>query len=253
MSIFEDQTTGQNTQPQTQTTNQEDWLSKVVEAKGESFKDVQVLAKSKLESDNYIKQLEEQLKQLREDVTKQDYASKLIDQLQNKAPNTTNGSPVAPKENNGGTNTSETKPDISEDVLKRLVEQTLTEREKTSTAKQNQDFVRNELVGKYGTEAKSVVEKKAQELGLSLARLDELAAESPSAFLTLLGEPKKEFKPITQGSINTSAASMQAPVDRDWSYYQKLRKENKSLYYSPKVQQQLMQDKMRLGDKFGNT
>ena len=252
MSIFEDQTTGQNTQPNPQATNQEDWLAKVVEAKGESFKDVQVLAKSKLESDNYIKQLEDQLKQIREDVVKQDYAAKLIEQLQNKAPNTTNGSPVAPNTNNSGTNTSETKPDISEDVLKGLVEKTLTEREKTNTAKQNQEIVRNELVAKYGTEAKATVERKAQELGLSLARMDELAAESPTAFLALLGEPRKDFKPITNGSINTSSASMQAPVDRDWSYYQKLRRENKSLYYTPKIQQQLMQDKLRLGDKFGN-
>ena len=253
MSIFEDQTKGQETNQAQQTTNQDDWLAKVVEAKGESFRDVQVLAKSKLESDNYIKQLEDQLKQIREDVGKQDYVTKLLEQLQNKAPATTNGSPVAPKDNNGGTNTSETKPDISEDVLKRLVEQTLTEREKTSTAKQNQDFVRNELVTKYGTEAKVVLEKKASELGLSMQRLNELAAESPSAFLTLIGEPKKDFKPIVNGSINTSAASMQAPTERDWSYYQKLRKENKSLYYSPKVQQQLMQDKMRLGERFGNT
>lgn len=236
--LFEEtQTTGQET---TQTQTQEDWLAKVVEAKGESFKDVQVLAKSKLESDKYIKSLEDQLKQLREDSIKQDYASKLLEQLQSKAQ-----APV--------TTQSDTKPEISEDVIKSLVEQTLTNREKQNTSEQNLRIVQEELTGKYGTEAKSKVEAKARELGLTLERLSDLASESPTAFLSLLGEkPTKDYKPVVQGSLNTSAAQFQAPLERDWSYYQKLRRENKALYYSPKTQQQLMQDKVRLGDKFGN-
>lgn len=250
MSIF-DQTTGQTTnQTSTQQTT-EDWLAKVVEAKGETFKDVQVLAKSKLESDNYIKTLEEQLKQMRDDLSKQDYSAKLLEQLQNKAP-VTNGNPVAPNQNNGGTNTSETKPEISEDILKALVEKTLTERDATNTAKQNAEIVRSELVAKYGTDAKAHVERKAQELGMTTARLEQLATESPNAFFSLIGEPKKDFRPVVSGSINTQSMSMQAPVDRDWNYYQNLRKTNKNLYYDPKTQQQLFADKQRLGDRFGN-
>lgn len=49
--LFADQTTGQETNQTLQTQTNEDWLAKVVEVKGEKFKDVQVLAKSKLESD----------------------------------------------------------------------------------------------------------------------------------------------------------------------------------------------------------
>ena len=58
--LFEDQTKGQDGNQTQQTQTQEDWLAKIVEVKGEAFKDPQVLAKSKLESDNYIKQLEGQ-------------------------------------------------------------------------------------------------------------------------------------------------------------------------------------------------
>jgi hypothetical protein len=53
------------------------------------------------------------------------------------------------------------------------------------------------------------------------------------------------------GSVRTEGVNMQASTERNWAYYQKLRRENKNLYYTPKVQQQLMDDKMRLGDKFG--
>jgi hypothetical protein len=252
MSLF-DQTTGQEANQTSGNQTNEDWLAKVVETKGESFKDVQVLAKSKLESDRFIRELETQLAQMREELGKQDYASKLLDQLQNKAPTPTGGNSAMSKENTGGTNTSDTKPVVSEETLKALVEQTLTQREKESTAKQNTAAVAQQLAQKYGTEAKTVVEQKAQALGMSLNRLEELAAESPNAFFALIGEPQTTIQPIVKGSINTQSVSMQAPVDRDWNYYQKLRRENKSLYYSPKTQQQLMQDKMRLGDKFGNT
>jgi rubrerythrin len=246
--LFEDQTTNPQTTPQTT----EDWLAKVVEAKGETFKDVQVLAKSKLESDRYIKELEEQAKALREELTRQDYSAKLLEQLQNKAPNPTNGNPVAPNQNNGSTTPSDTKPETSEDILKALVEKTLTERETKNTAEQNAAIVRNELVAKYGTEAKSHVERKAQELGMSYSRLEQLAQESPNAFLTLIGEPKKDFKPLTQGTINTQSVSMQTSTARDWNYYQNLRRTNKTEYFKPSTQQQMLKDKLSMGDKFGN-
>jgi hypothetical protein len=57
---------------------------------------------------------------------------------------------------------------------------------------------------------------------------------------------------MTQGSVRTDGVAMQSSAQRDWSYYQKLRRENRNEYYSPKIQQQLMEDKMRMGDKFGN-
>jgi hypothetical protein len=221
----------------------EDWLTKVVEAKGEQFKDVQVLAKSKIEADAYIKNLEDQLKQLREDVTKEENAKKLLEALNNKAPPATDA--------NSSTKTSETKPDLSEDTLKALVEKTLTERELTNTAKQNTDIVARKLAETYGTEAKAEVEKRAQELGLSLSRLEQLAAESPSAFFNLLGGKQPDFSPIVRGTIRTEGV-LNKTVDRDWNFYQNLRKTDKKLYYDPKTQRQLFADKQRLGSSFGN-
>ena len=86
---------------------------------------------------------------------------------------------------------------------------------------------------------------------MSLERMRVIAAESPSAFFALIGEPKKTFSPITQGSVRTEGVGMQTSTERDWSYYQKLRRENRNMYYSAKTQQQMFEDKARLGDKFG--
>jgi len=259
MSVFtEGNVTEQATQAEPQTTEttppQESFVAKLVEAKGENWSNPEVLAKGKLEADTYIQQLESQLTQMREDLGKQDYAAKLLDQLQNKAADPTTAKPVMPNNNNdiGGTSEGNTNPSLSEEDLKSLVEQTLTAREKDSVVKQNLSFVDAELEKSFGTNAKATVQNKAKELGISIERMQEIAAESPNAFFSLIGEPKKSFNPMVQGSVRTEGVNMQTSAERNWSYYQNLRKSDRHTYYSPKIQQQLMEDKMRMGDKFGN-
>lgn len=246
--LFEDQTKGQGGNQNQPPTNPVDWLAKIVEVKGEAFKDPQVLAKSKLESDKFIGELQRQVEELRTELSKEEYAKKLLNELQGRRqdPNAN----LAPKD--GETKPSDTKPELSEDVIKRLVEQTLTQREQSNTSTQNTRLVQEKLQEKYGTEAKAHIEKKAQELGMSFERLSSLAAESPTAFMTLIGEPQPEYKPLVNGTVNTSSAQYSNAAEKDWNYYQNLRRTNKTLYFDPKTQQQMLKDKMRLGDRFGN-
>jgi DNA polymerase III alpha subunit (gram-positive type) len=181
-----EQTTEQ-TQPET--SPQESYVQKLVEAKGENWKDPEVLAKGKLEADGYIKTLEDQLAQMREDMKKQDYQAQILEQLQNKATESTAVNNEVPN-NNGDINTQNTTASVDEETLKSLVEQTLTQREKDNTVQQNLSQVDKELESSFGTEAAATVQKKAQELGMSMDRLRDIAAESPSAFFTLIGQPQ---------------------------------------------------------------
>jgi hypothetical protein len=258
MSVFDQaqQPEGQSQAAEQQavtTEQQESFLAKLVAVKGDNWKDPEVLAKGKLEADGYIKTLEDQLAQMRDDLGKQEYSKQLLDQLQNKATSPVNVNAVVPNNNNnnGSTNTDgNTQPQVSEESLKSLVEQTLTKRDQDNTIKQNLAIVDAELEKSYGTEATNTIKKKSAELGVSIQRMQEIAAESPTAFFALLGEQKKSFSPMVQGSVRTEGVNM-ASTDRDWNYYQKLRRENKTTYYSPKVQKQLMIDRQRLGSKFG--
>jgi phage antirepressor YoqD-like protein len=240
-------------QTQTEASPQASFLDKLVETKGENWRDPETLAKGKLEADGYIKNLEDQLVQMREDMKKQDYQADLLAQLQNKATETTTVNNGESNNNNGSIDTQNTTGVVDEDTLKSLVEKTLTQREKNSTVQQNLSQVDKELESSFGTEAAATVQKKAEELGMSMDRLRDIASESPSAFFTLIGQPEKTFSPMVQGSVRTEGVNMQASADRNWSYYQNLRRENPNQYYSPKVQQQLIQDKMKMGDKFGNS
>ena len=178
-------------------------------------------------------------------------AKDLLEQLQNKAADPTNAKNAMPNNDTGGTSEGNTNPSLSEEDLKSLVERTLTERDKDSVVKQNLNLVNNEMEKSYGTDASTKIQNKAKELGLTLERMQEIAAESPTAFFNLIGEPKKDFRPMVEGSVRTEGVNMQASNERDWSYYQNLRRDNRSLYYSPKIQRQLMEDKSRLGGKFG--
>ena len=256
--VFTDGTATEQTdqnaeQTQVEASPQESYLKKLVEAKGENWGDPEVLAKGKLEADGYIKNLEEQLTQMREDLKKQDYKDQVIEHLQTQAAGTTDAKPEGPNNNNGSADDQNTTASMSEEDLKSLVEKTLTQREKDSLVSQNLSFVEQELEKAFGTEAVDVVKKKAAELGMSMDRLKDIAAESPNAFLTLVGEkPKNAFNPMVQGSVRTEGVNMQTTADRNWAYYQNLRRTDSHTYYTPKVQQQLMEDKMRLGESFGN-
>ncbi|MDC1331716.1 hypothetical protein N8247_00070 [bacterium] len=247
--------TTQTTQPeQTQETPspQGSFLSKLVEAKGENWKDPEVLAKGKIEADGYIQTLEGQLTQMREDLKKKEYQDEVLEQLQKKATESTAVNNGVPNNNNSNADGENTTRNLSEEDLKSLVEQTLNQREKDSVTKTNLQRVDEELDKSFGTNAEEVVKKKAEELGMSMDRLSEIASESPNAFFTLIGEPKPTFNPMVNGSVRTEGVNMQVSTDRNWQFYQKLRRENPNQYYEPKMQQQLLQDKMRLGDNFGN-
>jgi hypothetical protein len=82
MSIF-DQTTDQNADKQVSLGGAtSSFVERLVASKGEQWNDPEVIAKGKVEADDHIKSLEQQLKDLREDLGKQDYSKQLLETLQ---------------------------------------------------------------------------------------------------------------------------------------------------------------------------
>lgn len=257
MTVFNDQdatqpdVTSDANSETTPNTSEPSYVERIVAERGDVWSDPEVIAKGKIEADTHIKSLEAQLADLREDLSKQDYAAQLLKQLQDKAVDSTSANPAGDTEDSGTVDPL-TSDDNIEEKLASLVEKTLTDREVKATVKQNIDLVDNTLTEKYGAEANDIVAKKVKELGLTMSRMEELAAESPTAFMALLGEPAPTRVNLTQGDVQSEAVGQQSGGARDWKYYQDLRRNNRSLYYNPKTQQQMMEDKQRLGNKFGN-
>ena len=241
-SVFDAPTTEQQndttkTADSTDTQTNEDWLAKVVTEKGDHWKDPQTLAKGYAHAQARIKELEA----LEEKLKEQDYSKTLLEQLQAKRQAPEEVIPpkpeAAPKDdtvNNGPTN-------LSHEDIESLLEKTLSAREKQKT-------VEASLRSKFGDQANKVVHGRAKELGLSIEKMKELANESPAAFLSLVGEPEvKQTNTQVHGTKNTSSFNSTSG-ERTQAYYANLRRTNRKLYDS--LQPQMLQDRVRLGDKY---
>lgn len=251
MSVF----SGENNQtPDTAETSEtqenQSYVKALVEAKGEQWQDPELIAKGKLEADKYIEDLKAEIEQLKELASKGAKVGDLISKMEQKAAEPVTAKPPSNVED--GSEGSKTKGDFSEDSIQSLVEKTLTEREQQNTVKQNLEQVESHLTEMFGTEATSVVDKKAKELGLTNDRLQEIASESPSAFFALIGEKPPEFKPMTQGSVRTESVNMQSSGKKNNAYFSKLRRENPRLFHSPQTQEAMIQERIKQGEAFYN-
>lgn len=246
MSIF-DQTTDQNTENQAPLGGAtSSFVERLVASKGEQWNDPEVIAKGKVEADDHITSLEQQLKDLREDLGKQDYSKQLLETLQQSKAQETPPAAVVQE----GTQPAVTP--VEAETIESLVAQALQKRETTATAESNLALANASMVETFGTEAAATVQAKANELGMSLDSLRDLAAQSPAAFASLIGSaPVSQAGSAPRTSVN-SAAAFQSNGDRDYAYYAALRKSDKERYYSPQVQREMLADRQKLGrERFG--
>ncbi len=216
------------------------YVEKLVEQKGsEAFKDIQTIAKSKLESDAHIAQLENQLKEMREDLQNRP-SEEEIKEMVKKLAGDREGS------QSQTTNTA----GMSEDVIKSLLNTTLDERETMQTAQSNIQKVEQALAERFGETAKEDTTKRLAAIGMSLEEGMKMAESKPDAFLTLVGAPaQKQTNSQMQTEVNSTGMSTSS-TEQGYSYWQKLRKENPSLYYTPKMQLQMGEARARIGPEF---
>lgn len=199
------------------------------------------LAKAKIESDRYVKTLEQGRDQLREDYLKALEAAQtgpqvkeLLDQLKN------TNTPV----NNQNTNENVNAPQLDPTKIDELVSNKLREYEATKRAQDNFNQVENKLKEAYGNNFRDVFQQKVREMGLSMDWAKQTALEYPQVLYKTLG-----LDQAPAGQLQTPPTSRQrtdnfAPhvEKRDWDYYEKMRASNPTLYWNPKTQVQLHQD-----------
>ena len=252
MSVFEQPATEQNNEtaaPEATEVSTESFVSKLVEERGDKWSDPEVIAKGKLEADTHIGNLERQLSELREDLAKNEYAKQVLDALQNKAGSTTLDTVAQQQKEDSAAPNSNTTGNSDLD-MDSLVEQALAKRELEAKVSQNLKQVEDTLEASFGTEAQKVVLEKAQQLGMSLDRFKEIATESPNAFLTLIGQPAVTERNADLSSAKNTVAAFSNTTQKDFDYYQDLRRKNPNQYYSPRVQNEMAQSRVSLGDKF---
>lgn len=248
--VFNSATTETTTTAQTTTETTSSFIEQLV-GEGKKFKSVEELARGKIEADRHIAEITQTMAQMREDLAKQDYAKTLLESLQNKGAGSGTATEETTQTRNSATENTTQNREID---IETLVEQAITKKEQARTFEQNLTTANQAMIAQFGDKAGEVVKARSLELGISVERLKEIAAESPTAFLQLVtGSAKKTADKVTMPSSVRQDSLASTTSDRTFEYYQKLRKDNKSMYYSPKVQRMLMEDRMRLGEKFYNS
>lgn len=250
MSAFTEET---NTQGEATTTTEQstNWLDKIVEAKGEKFRDPQELAKGYAHAQDYIKNLEAQNAELKQDVGKKDYMQEVLDRIDAQKAKPAAGESAV--DQNSGTDDTGNQPGVSVEQIKGLIAETLTEQEAKNTATANLAEADRLLEASFGTDAPAKLRERANDLGMTVERMKQLAEESPTALMSLMGDaPRKETNQIASSQVNTAGGFSEAGGKKNWEYYQKLRRENPKLYYSSKMQQEVFAARQAQGEGFYN-
>lgn len=239
---------------------QASFLATLVKEKGDQWNDPEVIAKGKIEADNHIKTLTEQIEEMRKAMAEQDYSKKLLETLQkeNKVPGE-NGAGGQEGNQNQDPHAAKAQDTtgLGEDAIKTLVGQALTEQQQQAVKAANVKSVDEVMTSKFGKDAAKTVAAKAQELGIDVLKLQEIAEGSPQAFFRLVGVDGEDQQ-VKQAAFNQSSFTSGGnnpgggTGDRDWSWYQAQRREKGTAWlYSPKTQREMLSDKNRLGDRFG--
>lgn len=209
-------------------------------AKEDGTIDVDALVKSWGHSQKHIEDIENENEGMRSDLRTRMTMEQFMDKM-NK---------TTPQSNPDNTNRAELEDTtnqvsaLDEAKVATLAEQVYNRNKQADMAKQNFDYVSNELAKTWGPNFKQKLEARAQELGTNKDFLNSMALTHPKAFLELV-IPKKEavysdFAPPSSSSRTvmpeiTGTTSQQ----NTWNQYEKMRKQDPAKYWSIPVQREL--------------
>lgn len=214
---------------------------------GKKFKTVADLAKGKLASDDFVKQLQEENRALRE------LAAGKAEET-----NTTLLSELVASVSKGNTNSTPSATQANQPAKTGLTEEdvnALIEKRDAKTSAANNIRLYNETVSRaFADKAPAEVQARLNKVGADPEMFSQLVAKSPQAALALLGlEPSKSGANMgsREGSVNTEAllSNSNAGV-KNAAYFRNLRKTMGSKYYDPAIQQDLFKQRKAMGEKF---
>lgn len=228
---------------------------------GKKFADVKSAARSLVEKDLFIQQLQREAAELREDLGRRKTVEDAISSLQN-----TNSQPSS--QNGGNTPASNSAADevaLDEETLNRRIRETVANTLQQATAAQteqrNIESVKTALESVWGKNFSEKLTSVAEELSVTQEYLTNLAKTSPKVFLRTVGadQPVKQentgslFAPSAAG-VNTAALARgnasNLPMEEKYSYWQKVRKENPTLYHSPEAASKRFEAAKKHGEAF---
>jgi hypothetical protein len=223
-----------------------DYHSELV-GEGKKFKTDADLAKGKFYADKTIETLTKKLDELQLELKTKTNMEDFLTQMKNSQNQSQplQNDPVQPDPSqNAGINDSD---------LDAKLEALLAKKEALKSAETNMAQVKQVMSEQFGDLAVQVINKKARDLGMSVSDLQALAQKSPSAFFNLIGVSPETSAPsavpVPRNSVN-QMGGVASQVIRNQSYYEKLKRENPTLYFRGETTVQQIRDAEALGDRY---
>lgn len=229
--------TGDNQTPPTGDAGE---LLNTLVGEGKKFKTTEDLARGKREADLFIEQMKNENAALRKELEERTTLEQSIEEIKR-----TRGQPAG-KEVEPSASVA-----VDENKIKDLVKQTIDATAKSKEVETNilaSDRAVVQHLGGDRAKAESFLHAKAKDLNVGIDFLMSMAGRSPKAFLNLLGievESKAPQTSVTQrSSVNTDANDF-VPTggikQGSKEYFDEIRRTNKNLYWSPKIQNEIFQ------------
>jgi hypothetical protein len=214
---------------------------------GKKFKTPQDLAKAAQEKDAFIEQLKGENAEMRREVqtkAKSDAIDVALQKLNDKL------------EKASASPTATTAGLTRDDIRAMLQEEKQQERASTNLA-----LVQAELLKKNNNDPEAVkafLAKRATDLGLTSQDLKNMVLHTPQVAKTVLGlqqsTPSSGPTPNVGATKNSEAIVSLAPEGvRNKTYYNTLRKQMGTKFWSPAIQQQMFKDRKEQGEVFNQS
>lgn len=206
---------------------------------GKKFKTPEDLAKGKFLADQTVEVLKAKLDEMKKELNTRMSLESFKTELE---------ALRQPREEAPPAVTPDANPILDDSKLESMLEALLSKKEAQRRAETNKEKVTRVLSEQFGEQANLVINRKAQEVGMTVPELRDLAYRSPSAFFRLVGVTETERNPdrplIPQSSVHPDNQS--SPV-HGRKYYEELKRTNPKVYFNEKTTIQMMKDMAALG------
>lgn len=227
---------------------------------GKKFKTVDDLAKGKMEADDYIKQLQAETAEFRKMLEQNTERDQKLDQIFERMSTMTDQRTPASSPSQHTTDPTSNKADEKKDLftsqeeLDQYVTRLIEGRETASKASSNLSEVQQKLEEKFKDKSAEFVQKRANELNITVGEMKALAEKSPSAFYRMMDMDSEKSSSLTFAE-NISSPEMSSKTNegtlrnRDWWNNQR-REKGSRWFFKPENQKLYFADASNLGSKF---
>lgn len=233
--IFEDVNPDDNSGDVTTSSNElSEGFKSMYVGEGKKYANEEEAFKGLHNANEHLSKLEAENAELREQASKAKTADELLAAIRER-----------------GTDSVDKVPQSNTVDVRAVVREELRASQEGNTRQTNILAASDKMKEVYGSEATAKLKEKSAELNMSIEDMMNVAAKSPSGFMTWF-QPSadQQSQPTLQGDRKNLGDVSPSAKAGTYKHYQKMRKENPGLYNQPATQMEMHDNASKLGDSF---